>query len=317
MGNKGIVRPRNKLVRGLGHAVAEIAGRQHGVIARRQLLAAGLSAAEVNGLVARGHLLILHRGVYAAGHSRIDKYSRWMAAVLASGTDGLLSHRSAAQLWGIAPEWDIYPEVTRPRRSKARRGIKTHLAVLLPDETDEVRGIAVTSVFRTIFDLAGLVASRQLSFRHLERAFSEAEAKGLTDRVSLPVLLERHSGRGGAAHVRTLLAGGEPAGITESELEERFLAFLDARGFPRPRLNATLPVRGRLLRPDCMWEPQRLIAELDGRAVHGADEAFEGDRRRDRELLVEGWRSMRVTWRQLRDEPDEIAADLARLLGIA
>lgn len=179
-----------------------------------------------------------------------------------------------------------------------------------------VAGIPVTSVFRTVFDLASLVASRKLSFRQLERAFNETQAKGLADRVSLPILLERHRGRRGTANVRKLLARREPVGITESELEERFLAFLDARGFPRPRLNGTLAVRGRLLRPDCMWEEERLIVELDGRRVHGGDSAFEGDRRRDRKLLVEGWRSLRITWLQLRDEPDAIAADLGHLLAV-
>ncbi len=83
---------------------------------------------------------------------------------------------------------------------------------------------------------------------------------------------------------------------------------------PRPRLNATLPVRGRLLRPDCMWPQQRLLVELDGGAVHRTERNFQSDRRRDRVLLTEGWRSARVTWAQLRDEPGAIAADLRDLL---
>lgn len=115
--------------------------------------------------------------------------------------------------------------------------------------------------------------------------------------------------------IRAILVARHPMGITQSELEERFLDFLDGRGFPRPRLNATLSLRGRLLRPDCMWSQQRLVVELDGREAHGTDRAFERDRKRDRELLAEGWRSMRVTWRQLRDEPEAIAADLREALG--
>jgi very-short-patch-repair endonuclease len=107
-----------------------------------------------------------------------------------------------------------------------------------------------------------------------------------------------------------------PVGVTESELEELFVGFLDAYGLPRPRLNATLPIRGRLLRPDCMWPERRLLVELDGRAAHGTDQAYEGDRQRDRILLVEGWRSMRVTWHQLRAEPAAIAADLRLLLRV-
>jgi very-short-patch-repair endonuclease len=171
-------------------------------------------------------------------------------------------------------------------------------------------GIPVTSVARTQFDLAAV-----LSKRGLERAMHEAEVKGLTDRLSLWDLLARYPGRRGARNLRAVLGGEEPAGITDSDLEELFVEFLDEYGLPRPRLNATLPVRGKLLRPDCMWPKQRLLAELDGRDVHRTDQAFEGDRRRDRILLVEGWRSTRITWRQLRDERDEIATDLRGLLG--
>jgi very-short-patch-repair endonuclease len=125
--------------------------------------------------------------------------------------------------------------------------------------------------------------------------------------------LSAATGRGKSAGV---LGAKTPAGITQTELEERFVEFLDAYRLPRPRLNATLPVRGRLLKPDCMWEGQRLLAELDSREVHGTDQAFEGDRRRDRVLLVEGWRSTRITWRQLHDEPAAIAADLRDLLRV-
>jgi very-short-patch-repair endonuclease len=170
-------------------------------------------------------------------------------------------------------------------------------------------GIPVTSVARTQFDLAGV-----LSRRGLERAMHEAEVKRLTDRLSLWDLLERYPRRRGAANLRALLGAKTPVGITQTDLEELFVEFLNAYGLPRPRLNATLPIRGRLLKPDCMWTEQGLLVELDGREVHRTDRAFESDRQRDRILLAEGWRSMRVTWRQLRDEPAAIAADLRELL---
>jgi very-short-patch-repair endonuclease len=169
----------------------------------------------------------------------------------------------------------------------------------------------VTSVARTQFDLAAV-----LSKRGLERAMHEAEVKGLTDRLSLWDLLERYPRRRGAANLRAVLEAKAPVGITQTELEERFVEFLDAHRLPRPRLNGTLPVRGRLLKPDCMWQRQRLLAELDSREVHDTDGVFESDRWRDRVLMVEGWRSIRITWRQLRDEPNAIAADLRGLLGV-
>ena len=174
-----------------------------------------------------------------------------------------------------------------------------------------MRRVPVTSPFRTIFDLAAVGSKREV-----ERAFHEAEVRQLTDRVSLPQLLARYPGRRGAAVLRDVLGGAEPAGVTQNDFEELFVDFLDAHGLPRPRFNATLPIRGRLLRPDCLWERERLLVELDGRAVHGTERAFEGDRRRDRVLLVEGWRSTRVTWLQLRVEPAAIAADLRELLAM-
>jgi len=143
---------------------------------------------------------------------------------------------------------------------------------------------------------------------------NEAEVRQLRDRVSLPMLLERYPRRRGARWVRELLAVRELGGITRNDLEEDFVAFLDAYDLPRPRLNATLALRGRFFESDCIWDEQRLIVELDGRDVHGTHEAFESDRQRDRILLAEGWRWARVTWRQLRDEPGTIAADLRAAL---
>jgi len=233
-----------------------------------------------------------------------------LAAVLAAGPDAVLSHRSAGRLWELLPGPPSLPETTRPRSGSRRPGIVVHRAALPPDEVTEVDGIPVTSPFRTLFDLAAVVRKRQL-----ERAMNEAEIRQLTDRLSLVDLLARYPGKRGSKVVRDLLASQEPAGITQSELEELFVAFLDTHGLPRPRFNATLPLRGRLLRPDCVWVDRRLIVELDGRAVHGTEQAFELDRRRDRELLAESWRSTRVTWLQLKDEPEAIAADLRGLLA--
>ncbi|HET6999360.1 MAG TPA: DUF559 domain-containing protein [Solirubrobacterales bacterium] len=233
-----------------------------------------------------------------------------MAAVLACGPRAVLSHRSAARLWCVFPYDPGRFEVSRPTAGRTKhRGILLRHARLLPDEVTEIDGIPVTSVFRTIFDLAAVSSSREV-----ERAFHETEVRQLTDRVSLPQLLERHPGRRGAKTVREILRSRQPVGITRNELEERFVALLDSHGLPRPRLNGTLAVRGRLLEPDCMWRRERLIVELDGREVHGTERAFESDRQRDRILLAEGWRSTRVTWKQLRDEPTAVAADLRAAL---
>ena len=166
-------------------------------------------------------------------------------------------------------------------------------------------GIPVTSPFRTIFDLAAV-----LKMRELERAFHEAEAREMTDRVSLPMLLERHPGRRGVKNLRALLEAGEPIGITRNDFEEAFLALVDAHGVPRPRMNADFAVRGRFFEIDALWERERVAAELDSRSIHGTRKRFESDRQRDRILVAEGFRTMRITWQQLQEEPEAIAADL-------
>jgi very-short-patch-repair endonuclease len=232
-----------------------------------------------------------------------------MAAVLTGGGRAVLSYRSAGQLWGLLPRSGSAPEVTVPSAWRSRAGIVVHRSVLPGDERAAVDGIPVTSVPRTLLDLA-VVLTRP----RLERALNEAEVRELTDVLSLPDLIARYPRRRGVANLRALLDAHNPGGITRSRLEERFLSFLDAHDLPRPRLNADLALRGRFYEVDCLWQSHRLVVELDSRTFHDTDRAFEKDRERDRILLAEGWRVTRVTWRQLEDEPNAITADLRELL---
>lgn len=290
-------------------SISALAEAQHGVVARRQLLEVGLSSGDLQGRLTRGTLLALHRGVYAVGHGRITQEGRWMAAVLACGPDAALSHRSAAQLWGLVPRHGSVPEVTRARGFRGRPGIRAHRSKLPPDELEVVDGIPVTSVSRTLLDLSSVLGPSQL-----DEALNEAEVRQLTSVLSLPDLLRRYPGRRGSDVLRAVLADGG-AGVTRTELERRFAALIATSGLPKPRRNAPIAVRGRFYELDCVWERERAIVELDGRAVHGTRRAFEADRERDRILLAEGWRPMRVTWRQLRDEPGAVVNDLRKLLG--
>ena len=226
------------------------------------------------------------------------------------GDGAALSHRSAGHIWRLLVWRADAIEVTRVRGWRAPAGVVVRQLPLLDDETAAISGIPVTSVSRTLLDLAAV-----LSKRPLERAMNEAEVLRLTDRLSLPDLLERYPRRRGTAVLRTLLRDDAASrGVTVKELEERFVAFVDRHGLPQPRRNADIVARGRFFRADCLWLEQRVIVELDGRAVHGTREAFEKDRERDRILLAEGWRVTRVTWRQLHDDEGGVAADLRRLL---
>jgi len=232
-----------------------------------------------------------------------------MAAVLAAGPGAVLSHRSAAALWGLRPSGPPRPEVTAVPRRRAGPGVHVHHTRLSGDEVTEQEGTPVTTVSRTLLDLAAVLPRRQL-----ERALQEAEVRRLGDMVSLEPLLARHPRRRGTATLRSIVASGRIGeNATRSELEERFLAIADRAGLPRPAINAHVEIAGRLVECDCLWRTERLVVELDGHAFHAPRRAFEADRARDRALQVAGWRVVRVTWRQLHAESGRVAADLRAL----
>jgi putative AbiEi antitoxin of type IV toxin-antitoxin system/uncharacterized protein DUF559 len=291
--------------------IAELATRQHGVVARRQLLALGLSSSAIASRVAAGRLHPVRPGVYAVGHRVLSRRAQWMAAVLFGGGDAVLSHLSAAALWGIRGDSSGPIEVTVPARSRSRSGIRRHFAPLPGDEMTTCAGIPATTVPRTIFDLAAA-----LGLAAVEQALRESERLRLYDPLSLPVLLSRYPRHRGNAVVRECLnrLRNLPPGVSREELETRFLAFLDAGDLPRPHRNAWLTVGPRRYQVDCLWPQQRVIVELDGYATHGTRRAFESDRERDRKLAVAGYRIVRVTWWQLHDDPTTVAADLHELL---
>lgn len=291
-------------------ALAELARRQHGVVARWQLLKLGLSRRAISGRRQRGVLSEVFLGVYVFGARRITEKGRWMAALLAAGEGATLSHRSAARLWRLLPARAGGIEITcSAGRIVRRNGIASHQLAVRDDERLEHDGIPVTSPCRTIFDLAAIAATAEL-----ERAFHEAEVRQLADRVSLPVLLDRYPGRRGSRKVRALLDARKPIGITRNDFEQAFLVLVENNGLPRPRMNAALALRGRFFEVDALWEDRCFAVELDSRSIHGTRKRFESDRLRDRILTAEHWRTMRVTWRQLQEEPDEIVADMKATL---
>jgi very-short-patch-repair endonuclease len=234
-----------------------------------------------------------------------------MAAVLAGGDGTVLSHRSAAQLWGIVPRSHTWPEVTRPKHFRARPGLVAHRGRVPEDERTIIEGIPVTGLSRTVLDLGGRSSRAQI-----ERMLNEAEILGLTDAISIPSLLARYPRRGGSAVVRQVFRRNTTArGVTRKELERRFKLLLASADLPEPRRNAHVEVRGRFFEVDCLWRAQRLVVELDGRAVHGTDLAFERDREKDRLLVADGWRVIRITWLQLRNEGSAVIADVRAMLA--
>jgi very-short-patch-repair endonuclease len=281
------------------------------VVGRRQLLAQGWSKEEIDWRIGSGRLHRLHTGVYAVGHRLIPKEGWWMAAVLASGPEAVLSHHSAAALWGLRGYSERAIEVTVPRKSTSSKQIKRHHSVLPADERTVREGIPATSVPRTIFDLAATESAEVI-----QNLLREAEHLELRDRLSLPDLIERYPGRRGIRKVRLALdrLEEEPEGRKRSPLEERFAPFLRRHRLPIPRFNDWIPLNGKNYQVDCHWPGTGQIVELDGWQGHRTRTAFRDDRARDRRLRVAGYSVTRITWNQLDDEPEAVAADLRTLL---
>jgi very-short-patch-repair endonuclease len=289
---------------GVDRLIAALSERQHGVVTRRQLLHAGLAPHVIDHRLELGRLHALHRGVYAIGNRVLTANGRWMAATLAAGPGAALSHRAAGAMWELWRSSYLEVTVTSTRR---RPGICIHTSPLPPDEVTSLHAIPVTGVSRTLLDLAAVLPAHQV-----ERAANEAEARGHTDQLSLADLLARYPRRRGIPTIRAILERLQTGtNVTRSELESRFLAFIRKAGLPAPQFN--VPLLG--FECDCAWHDQRVIAELDGHATHATTTAFERDRARDRALAAAGWRTVRVTWRQLQLDAEALALDFARILG--
>jgi Protein of unknown function (DUF559) len=217
-----------------------------------------------------------------------------------------LSHRSAAALWGLLPDDSERLHVIAGQRFRSTAEIRAHCCSLASIEVTDRLGIPVSSLARTLIDVAGTAPHL------LERACNEAEVKRLITAEQISATIEINRGRRGVARLRALAetVDGAPP---RSELERRFLALVAREGLPRPETGVLIEIGNQLLECDCVWREQRLIVELDGRKYHDTAIAFERDRVRDRLLLAAGWHVVRVTWSQVRDA-GALLADLRRLL---
>lgn len=267
------------------------AARQHGVVTTRQLEAAGLGSAAISERCRAGRLHRVHRGVYAVGHAALSREGEWTAAVLACGAGAVLSHRSAAALWGLLRPVDGPIDVSVPSTSgrARRRGILVHRCRSLvssslgvseetrhaPPVTERNR-IPVTSVPRTVEDLRRGGYPDWL----VRRAVRQAELK----RYRVAVETDR----------------------SRSDLERDFLRFCRRHRIPRPEVNVEV---GRW-RVDFLWRAEMLVVETDFFGYHRGSVAFEDDHRRDLDLRRLGFAVHRYTGAQLRDCPDEIVAEL-------
>jgi len=294
-----------------GVELAELAGRQHGVVSSRQLRALGYSRSAVARMVRRGRLHQMFHGVYAVGHRDVSELGRCLAAVLAGGPGAVLSHGSAAWLWGLVRSGPRPLHVTAPSPRAARRApgadeIRLHRARhLTPADVAVEQGIPVTAVPRTLLDLAATAPRHRL-----DRALEQAEELRLFDLGPVEGLLARAGGHRGCRALRLAVAAYRPPRYARSELERRFVAALERAGLPRPVTGWV--ESGHEL--DVYWPQHRFAVELDAFETHGTRAAFERDRARDEELALAGVELVRVTAALFEREPDRVVERVARLL---
>jgi hypothetical protein len=272
--------------------VAWVAARQHGTVGHDQLLAVGLSPGGVRRRVAAGWLHRKHRGVFAVGHPQLTDRGRFAAAVLAGGAGAVLSHRSAAALWGLMAESEMLDITVPGRRRAPQPGIALHTGRLFPDAVTRVDGIPTTSLARTLLDLAEVVTVPELV------ACIDKTGNRLRPGL-MSSMMNAHRGRRGLKPLRLALLITRPQDVlTRSELERRALRLIAAAGLPEPEVN----VRLYRYEVDLLWRAQRLVVELDGRRWHDTP-ARDRDYRRDVNLLCSGYSVMRLTWRQVVNDP--------------
>jgi Transcriptional regulator, AbiEi antitoxin len=273
-----------------------VADRQFGHVTRQQLLELGLPAQTIVRWLGNDRLSRVHKGVYAVGHRQHTAIALAMAAVLACGDRAVLSHDSAAALWGVR-KWPTLPEVTAPY-DRRRTGIRTHRTqTLITKDVRRHRNIRVTSPSRTILDIQDRLTDKQLT-----RAINELRLQEHLKAAELDRLLSN------STRIRNLIDPNQKP--TRSGKEDDFVAFCQRYGLPTPTINTTL--FGHEV--DALFPAEKVIVEIDHWDTHKSRASFESDRERDATAAEHGYLTIRVTTARLAATPTREAARLHRIL---
>lgn len=284
----------------------KLAGRQHGIVTRRQLLALGFTSRSIEHRRTTGRLHQVAHGVYAVGWPALDKRRRWMAAVLTCGEGAALSHRSAAALLGIGIEMPGRIDVSVPRWCELRRpGLLIRgRASLRRDDIGSYDGIPVTSPVRTLVDLA-----TDLEPIPLERAVNDADKRGLVDPEALRDTLACFQGEPGVRPLRLLL-DKLFFRLSDSDLEIYFRRIVRGARLPLPLSKQ----RVNRYEVDFFWPDLGLVVETDGLRYHRTPSAQTRDARRDRAHVMAGMTPLRFTHYEVRHEPKRVRVALTKTI---
>jgi hypothetical protein len=283
----------------------ELAGRQHGVVARRQLLGLGFSKSAIEHRIKRGRLYVVAHGVYAVGWPKLTQKRRWMVAVLACGADAALSHRSAAALWGFGTEEPGAIDISVRHRCELRRpGLRIRGRPSLPAEDIVIRdGIPVTCVVRTLVDL-----TTELRPLGIERSVNEADKHDLIDPEALRSALDDYAGERGVKILRKVL-DKRTFKLSDSDLEILFRPIAAEAGLPLPLTKQI--VNG--FEVDFFFPDLGLVVETDGLRYHRTPSTQTRDARRDRAHTLAGMTPLRFTHYEIKYEPSRVQAELKRV----
>jgi hypothetical protein len=296
----------------LDRALAALALEQWGAVAHYQLLTLGFSADAITYRIETGRLHRVHVGVYAVGYAHLNRNGRWMAAVLAYGPMAVLSHFDAAVLWELIRSSGSRIHVTADRYTRnARPGLVLHRPRRWePEDHTVCERIPVTTVERSIIDLAALLSEERLA-----RAWDTAVRRGLLDIKKVEAILERSNGRRGLKKVERLLTATRPIlDTSRTDLERRgYMLFYNAPDLPNPQVNLWIPEVAAEI--DLTWPEHRVAVELDHEEWHAKTRAQrERDNARDARLQIAGWKVLRVSDHRLRNDPEGILDDVRDLL---
>jgi len=251
-------------------AVAELAGRQYGLVSHRQLRRLGFSQGRIARSSASLRLHRIHRGVYSVGHAVLSDRARCLAAVMSSGRDAVVSHTAAAWLWGLLSECPKIIDVTVPRHGGCREGIALHhSSTLAPEEHGRFGPIPATALPRTLLDLAA-TASPRMTWSAVDRA----ERRDILDLTAIDAMLGRRRGYRGAERLRKALAIYREPGFYRARSERLFRRLVRKAGLKTPSLNIWVDK----FEIDAYWEEERFAVEIDGWEAHRTRRAFENDR---------------------------------------
>ncbi len=292
-----------------GAVAAMFAGRQAGTVKWRQLRESGIGENAIKRRASNGHFHRMHRGVYLVGHAALAPGALEYAALLACGDSALISHWSAAYLWGMIEDapGEIHVSVVG-RRCRPKAGVRIHLLSEL-DHRDVRRRLQLplTAPARTVIDIAA-----DAGYDVIESLVAEARVRKLVRDRELEQALERAGRRPGVGRMKAFLRHEGGPALTRSQAERRMRRLARAAGLPVPVANAR--VAG--FEVDFLWPAERLVVEVDGYQFHGHRRAFERDRKKGLALAAAGYRVIRISWLQLVHQPLLVAVQLAQALAI-